>query len=101
MSAALYTGGQPFGGGLREARLTDPTLLDTLQTYKRRVASSYRALPPSRLGELSAAPMWVTRKIDGETWFLVRQSGQLFLASPSGRVLAGDLPILKQAAKLP
>ena len=101
MSATLYTGGQPFGGGLREARLTDPTLLDTLQTYKRRVASTYRALPPSRLGELSAATMWVTRKIDGETWFLVRQSGQLFLASPSGRVLAGDLPILRQAARLP
>jgi hypothetical protein len=45
--------------------------------------------------------MWVTRKIDGETWFLVRQSGQLFLASPSGRVLAGDMPILRQAARLP
>lgn len=101
MSAALYDGGEPFGGGIREARLTDRSLLDTLQTYKRRVASTYRALPPTRLGELSAAPMWVTRKIDGETWFLVRQSGQLFLASPSGRVLAGDLPILRQATHLP
>jgi hypothetical protein len=101
MSAAPYTGGQAFGAGLRDARLADAALLETLQTYKRRVAGTYRALPPARLGELSAAPMWVTRKIDGETWFLVRQSGQVFLASPSGRVLAGDLPILKQAAKLP
>lgn len=101
MSAALYTGGQAFGAGLRDARLADAALLETLQNYKRRVAGSYRALPPARLGELSAAPMWVTRKIDGETWFLVSQSGQVFLASPSGRVLAGDLPILKQAAKLP
>jgi hypothetical protein len=101
MTAVLYTGGQPFGGGIREARLTDRKLLDNLQVYKRRVASSYRALPPARLGELNAAPMWVTRKIDGETWFLVRQSGQLFLASPSGRVLAGDLPILRQADHLP
>ncbi len=101
MTAVLYTGGQPFGGGIREARLTDLKLLDTVQVYKRRVASSYRALPPARLGELNAAPMWVTRKIDGETWFLVRQSGQLFLASPSGRVLAGDLPILRQADHLP
>jgi len=72
-----------------------------LQIYKRRVAGTYRALPPARLGELSAAKMWVSRKVDGETWFLVRQSGHIFLASPSGRVLAGDLPILKQAAKLP
>jgi hypothetical protein len=101
MSAAPYTGGQAFGAGLRDARLADTALLETLQTYKRRVAGTYRALPPARLGELSAAPMWVTRKIDGETWFLVSQSGQVFLASPSGRVLAGDLPILKQAAKLP
>lgn len=101
MSAALYTGGQAFGGGIRDAHLTDLKLLETLQSYKRRVASTYRALPPKRLGELSAAPMWVTRKIDGETWFLVSQSGQIFLASPSGRVLAGDLPILRQAAKLP
>ena len=101
MSAAPYTGGQAFGAGLRDARLADAALLETLQNYKRRVAGTYRALPPARLGELSAAPMWVTRKIDGETWFLVSQSGQVFLASPSGRVLAGDLPILKQAAKLP
>ena len=101
MSAAPYTGGQAFGAGLRDARMADAALLETLQTYKRRVAGTYRALPPARLGELSAAPMWVTRKIDGETWFLVSQSGQVFLASPSGRVLAGDLPILKQAAKLP
>lgn len=101
MSAAPYTGGQSFGAGLRDARLADAALLETLQTYKRRVAGTYRALPPARLGELSAAPMWVTRKIDGETWFLVSQSGQVFLASPTGHVLAGDLPILKQAAKLP
>ena len=101
MSTAPYTGGQAFGAGLRDALLADAALLETLQNYKRRVAGTYRALPPARLGELSAAPMWVTRKIDGETWFLVSQSGQVFLASPSGRVLAGDLPILKQAAKLP
>ncbi|MEY4654114.1 MAG: hypothetical protein RI884_2695 [Pseudomonadota bacterium] len=101
MSQTIYTGGQPFGAGLREARLADASLLEILQAYKRRVAGTYRALPPSRLGELSAAPMWVTRKIDGETWFLVKQSGSVFLASPSGRVLAGDLPVLQQAAKLP
>lgn len=101
MSAAPHTGGQPFGAGLRDACLSDTGLLETLQTYKRRVAGTYRALPPARLGEVSAAPMWVTRKIDGETWFLVRQSGHLFLASPAGRVLAGDLPVLRQAANLP
>lgn len=101
MSATPYSGGQPFGAGLRDACLADASLLETLQTYKRRVAGTYRALPPARLGEISPAPMWVTRKIDGETWFLVRQAGQVFLASPAGRVLAGDLPILRQAAHLP
>lgn len=101
MSTTPFTGGQKFGAGLRDARLTDTALLEKLQVYKRRVASSYRALPPARLGELSAAKMWVTRKVDGETWFLVHQAGHIFLASPSGRVLAGDLPTLKQAAQLP
>jgi len=101
MSTTPFAGGQKFGAGLRDARLTDTALLEKLQVYKRRVASSYRALPPARLGELSAAKMWVTRKVDGETWFLVRQSGHIFLASPSGRVLAGDLPTLKQATQLP
>jgi hypothetical protein len=101
MSTTLFTGGQKFGAGLRDARLTDAAMLETLQVYKRRVAGTYRSLPPARLGELSAAKMWVSRKVDGETWFLVHQSGHVFLASPSGRVLAGDLPVLKQAAKLP
>ena len=101
MSTTLFTGGQKFGAGLRDARLTDAARLETLQVYKRRVAGTYRSLPPARLGELSAAKMWVSRKVDGETWFLVHQSGHVFLASPSGRVLAGDLPVLKQAAKLP
>jgi hypothetical protein len=101
MSTTLFTGGQTFGSGLRDARLTDAAMLEMLQVYKRRVAGNYRALPPARLGELSAAKMWVSRKVDGETWFLVHQSGHVFLASPTGRVLAGDLPILKQAAKLP
>ncbi len=101
MSQVAYTGGERFGAGLRGARLADAALLETLQAYKRRVAGTYRALPPDRLGELSAAPMWVTRKIDGETWFLVRQTGAVFLANPAGRVLAGDLPVLKQAAGLP
>jgi hypothetical protein len=101
MSTTLFTGGQKFGAGLRDARLTDAAMLETLQVYKRRVAGTYRSLPPARLGELSAAKMWVSRKVDGETWFLVHQSGHVFMASPSGRVLAGDLPVLKQAAKLP
>ena len=101
MSTVPYTGGQIFGSGFRDARLSDAALLEALQRYKRRVAGTYRALPPARLGELNAAQMWVTRKFDGETWFLVRQSGHLFLASPTGKVIAGDIPTLKQANNLP
>ena len=101
MSTVPYTGGQTFGSGLRDAHLSDAALLESLQRYKRRVAGTYRALPPARLGELSAAQMWVTRKFDGETWFLVRQSGHLFLANQAGKVIAGDILTLKQADKLP
>lgn len=46
MSTTLFTGGQTFGSGLRDARLTDAAMLEMLQVYKRRVAGNYRALPP-------------------------------------------------------
>ena len=48
MSTVPYTGGQTFGSGLRDARLSDAALLESLQRYKRRVAGTYRALPPAR-----------------------------------------------------
>ena len=33
MSTTLFTGGQKFGAGLRDARLTDAAMLETLQVY--------------------------------------------------------------------
>lgn len=101
MNEAIFSGGIPFGSGIRDARLEDDQLLQTLKSYKRRIASSYRSLPPDRLGELDAAPMWVSRKVDGETWFLIKEAGRLFLANPAGRVLSGELPVLKQADRIP
>lgn len=101
MTSKNYTGGEPFGGGVKYARLSDPALIELLQAYKRRVASSYRSLPPSKLGELSASNMWVSRKFDGETWFLVNKGKEVFLASPSGSVIAGKLPVLTEAKSLP
>jgi len=101
MTSKNYTGGEPFGGGVKHAKLSDSALIELLQAYKRRVAGTYRSLPPSKLGELNASNMWVTRKYDGETWFLVHRGKELFLASPSGSVIAGKLPILTEAKTLP
>jgi len=101
MTSSNYQGGEPYGAGVRNAKLNDAGLLEQLQTYKRRVAGTYRALAPSQLGDISPAAMWVTRKIDGETWFLVHRNGEVFLVSPMGRVIAGAVPVILQAKGLP
>ncbi len=45
--------------------------------------------------------MLVSTKLDGELWFLVSRDKDVFLANSRGLVIAGDLPILKQAQLLP
>lgn len=97
MGKAILTGGQPLGAGKWDVSLGDPTLRDLLATYKRRVAGLYRPLAASDIPSLPAGPLWASRKIDGELWFLVAGSDGTFLASPGGRAMTGALPVLTQA----
>jgi hypothetical protein len=100
MQAKTYSGGRPFGQGIQQARLEDAALLDLLAGYKRRVAGNYRPLPSTDIEQLSAGRMWVSTKLDGELWFLVRQQGDLLLTNAKGEVIAGDVPVLAQAQHL-
>jgi len=77
----------------------DPALLDLVARYKRRVAGTYRAITPEEIPTL-VGPLAVTRKIDGELWFLGRSGDGPFLVNPKGRTITAGLPILEQAHAL-
>lgn len=85
-----YAGGRkaPVGG------LSDAALLDRLQRYKRQVAKRYRVLESSQIeSALPKGDLWISPKLDGELWFLVRRGGDLALCAHNGRVLHG-IPLL-------
>lgn len=70
--------------------------------YRSVVAMRYAACPPGEVTNKSAsAPFLVSRKLDGETWFLIVDPEQPRLVAPNGRTLTGDLPILTDLSGLP
>lgn len=99
--STLFTGGIPLGQGIGGAILKDASLTDLLAGYRRRIAGNYRPLPPDEIVKLPSGKMWVSDKIDGELWFLLSQGGETFLTNPQGSVIAGDLPVISQAGKIP
>ena len=79
----------------------DPDVKPLLDQYRQVVAQRYTPCAPSDLNRLLAAPPFhVSRKIDGELWFLVVSDSVQFVAA-NGRVATGDLPIFISAASLP
>ncbi len=97
----LFSGGRPLGSGQCDATLSDGSLCALLMAYRRRIAGNYRPLRPKDIDSLPAGKMIVSPKIDGELWFLISRNNEVFLASPQGKVIAGDIPILAQAQSLP
>jgi len=95
-------GGRPLGSGVRTPldRITDSELKAMVAGYKRVVASRYRGLTPEDL-DLYTPPgdLHVSPKVDGELWFLVLDEDTMdaALVNPKGRVLHGDIPVLKEA----
>lgn len=90
----------PYGGGRKApvGALADPVLLDRLQRYKRQVAKRYRVLEAGRIESgLPKGTLWISPKLDGELWFLVKRAGEVALCAYNGRILQG-LPFLDQLA---
>jgi hypothetical protein len=82
--------------------LLDQELLRTLETYRNAVAGRYYAVSSAEIGSrIGGGPWWVSTKLDGELWFVVRFEDEALLVAPNGRVLTGDLDILAAAASLP
>lgn len=92
---------RPLGKGKQSpaGSITDPELAAQVRNYKRMVAGSYRALIHEDLSTaaLPGGNLLVSKKIDGELWFLVLGDGPAFLSSPTGRVVSGDVPVLVEA----
>jgi hypothetical protein len=79
----------------------DPALLSLMDLYRQVVAQRYTAGGPTDLVRLLAVPPYfVSRKFDGELWFLVSTSEGQMLVAANGRIASGDVPVLS-AHKLP
>jgi len=98
---ALYTDAEarPLGAGQQapNGSVIDADLAARLRGYKRTVAARYRVLFEADFERVPAGQLLVSPKIDGELWFMVFDAGDVFLASPKGRVVFGDVPVLAEA----
>ena len=94
---------KPLGKGFvsETGSIEDPTLASMLRGYKSRVAGGYRALTKEDIKTaISPGKYLVSPKVDGELWFLVMGGKDCWLGNPNGRVISGDIPLLKEAAAL-
>lgn len=93
----------PWGGGRRApvGGLADEDLARLLRTYKRQVAKRYRVVEPEAIERLltDGGEYFVSTKLDGELWFLVKREGEVALCAFNGRVLLGT-PLCLEAERL-
>jgi hypothetical protein len=89
---------RPLGKGtITERGVADLTLGGRFSGYKGRIAGTYRSLLPEDIGSALLSG-WASPKIDGELWFLCLDGSSAWLANPRGTVIAGDIPLLNEAA---
>jgi hypothetical protein len=69
------------------------------RNYKRVVAGSYRALVQEDLSTaaLPHGPCWCRRRSTASCGSWCSATGEVFLSSPTGRVVSGDVPVLAEA----
>jgi ATP-dependent DNA ligase len=66
-----------------------------LDKYRNSVSSRYQSLDPNDIAKyLTSGKYTVSRKYDGELWFLVIQDGKSVVVAPNGRMIVGGLSIL-------
>lgn len=94
-SYGSYAGGQKAGVGA----LADDALAKRLRNYKRQVAKRYRVVEPEQIERLLAGgPFFISTKLDGELWFLIKRDGEVALVAYNGRVVRGT-PLVNEAAQ--
>jgi ATP-dependent DNA ligase len=78
--------------------ITNPEILSLLQNYRQSVASAYSPVSPDDISDqIPKGEAYVSKKIDGELWFLIKEGKDLALSNSKGKVIFGDFPILKEA----
>ncbi len=91
----------PYGPGFKGGvdALNDKALATRLRGYKRHVAKRYRTVIPGReTRDIPKAPMFISRKLDGELWFLLKRDGQVLLLAYNGRIVGG-VPVTDEASE--
>jgi ATP-dependent DNA ligase len=93
---------ESYADGRRAMRgsLMHDELSKQLRDYKRKVAKRYRVVFPESIKKFlpDGDDLYVSTKIDGELWFLVKRDGELALCAYNGRVIQG-LPLLEEASE--
>ena len=74
-------------------------MANELKLYKKRVASKYQIVKPSRIGKDIYGKVWISAKVDGECWFLLKKGNDFAFSSYNGRVIE-NVEALKEATKL-
>jgi hypothetical protein len=93
---------EPYADGERSGvgSLLDELLLKRLRNYKRQVAKRYRVVEPEQVErQLTGGPYWISTKLDGELWFLVKREGEVALCAFNGRVVR-KTGLVKEAEQL-
>ena len=89
---------EPYAGGFKggPGSLVDGNLIETIRRYRTEVAKRYRALGPEQLDTaIPAGKAWISTKLDGELWFLIKRSDATLLCAPNGRILRST-PLLAE-----
>ncbi len=92
---------EPLGGGQKAppGALRDDALRGLLERYKRDVAKRYRVIDADQIETmLPRGAMFISTKLDGELWYLVKRGSDVALCAPNGRVLTG-IPLVEEAAR--
>ncbi len=79
----------------RPGTLTDTELKPLIDMYRQVVAQRYTPCGPTDIDRLLGAPPFhVSRKIDGELWFLRGMADATQLIAANGRIAEGDAPVI-------
>lgn len=93
----------PYGPGqrapIRGLKLED--LGERMRGYRRSVARRYGIIKPDKILRdlVGEDKLWISTKVDGELWFLVKRQGEVALCAYNGRVVQG-VPVVDEAEKL-
>lgn len=80
---------------------TEQPLKTLTDSYRQVVAQRFTPCGPEELPRyVSAPPFYVSRKIDGELWFVENSSSGVRLIAPNGRIATGDFSFFVTAQAL-